>query len=351
MIFRRRFLCVCATAIFVVLCFFVILKHSFLSVPNDSHVNDSRVDESNESLFVDSGLPLPKAKAYSGSPSGSGAAYKENTSKTMFGDKVPNASSSIQVPIRFPDGTLVPQPPERTLADQVKLAKLFLEELDKDPSVIGVWQNTNNGRVYPLYPNMLYVQRRESVNEQGISFVESESRFGTATVPNDGPIPAGVRVIELDMNGDPIRDYIASGDFWEFVLSQGFDPNTYGDLAAELVTEIKREYNPRETFNAGEEHTEDDTWTSGLDSYLEQADNFPSSKAEIDSPLQSIPVDREIRFRSLFHQYEFEKELQRTEEVEAEIAGWRNHLPSPAQTDAEPRENDVRESVRDPQIP
>ena len=348
MTFRQNLLCLCATAVFVFLCFFVILKRSFLSVPNDSSVNDSSGGENNESLFADSGPPLPEAKAYSGSPSGSSVADRGNTSKTMFGDKVPNTSSSPQVPITFPDGTLVPQPPERTLADQVKFAKLFVEELDKDPSVIGIFQNPDNGRVYPLYPNMLYVQRRECVNEQGIKFVEGESRFGTATVSNDGPIPAGVRVIELDMNGEPIRDYIASGDFWEFILSQGFDPVTYRDLAAELVSEIEREYYPKETFNASEDRIEDDNWTSGLDNYLEQADDFPTSKAE---PLQSIPVDREIRFRSLFHQYEFEKGLQRTEQAEAEIMGGRDRLPSPAKTDAVPWESDVKESVRYPQIP
>ena len=239
-------------------------------------------------------------------------------------------------------------PRREQLADQVKLAKLFVEELDKDLSVIGIFQNSDNGRVYPLYPNMLYVQRRKSVNEQGIEFVEGENRFGTAVVSDDGPIPVGVRVIELDMNGEPIRDYIASGDFWEFILSQGFDPVTYGDLAAELVSEIERDYQPKKAFSAREVRTEDDNWTSGLDSYLEQADDFPTSKAE---PLQSIPVNKEIRFRSLFHQYEFEKELQRTEKAEAEIMGREDRLPPTPETDAALQESDVRESAGNPQIP
>ena len=346
MTLRQKILCLCAAAVFVFLCFFVILKRSFLSLPNDSSVG-----ENNESLFADSGPPLPEAKAYSGSPSGSSVADKGNTSKTMFGDKVPKTSSSPQVPITLPDGTLVPQPPERTLADQVKLAKLFVEEFDKDSSVIGISQNNDTGRVYPLYPNTVYVKRTEGVNEQGIRFIERESRFGTAGVSLDGPIPAGVRVIELDMNGDPIRDYIASGDFWEFILSHGFDPVTYGDLVTEIVAEIEREYYPKETYNSGKGHTGDDNWTSGLENYLEQADDFPPSKTETVLTLLSIPMDKEIRLRSLFHQYEFENELQRTEKAEAEIMEWGNRLPYSPAADAALQENDVRKSVRDPQIP
>jgi hypothetical protein len=167
----------------------------------------------------------------------------------------------------------------------------------------------------------------------------------------DGPIPAGVRVIELDMNGDPIRDYIASGDFWEFILSHGFDPVTYGDLVTEIVAEIEREYYPKETYNSGKGHTGDDNWTSGLENYLEQADDFPPSKTETVLTLLSIPMDKEIRLRSLFHQYEFENELQRTEKAEAEIMEWGNRLPYPPAADAAVQENDVRKSVRDPQIP
>ena len=65
MIFRRGLLCLCAAAIFVFLCFCVILKRSFLSVPNGSSVSDisnSSVGENNESHFADSTPQLPKAK-------------------------------------------------------------------------------------------------------------------------------------------------------------------------------------------------------------------------------------------------------------------------------------------------
>ncbi len=358
MIFRRRFLCLCATAICVVLCLYVLSKRNPFSV-----TNNIRGSENNESHFIDNTPQLPKAKApdrmkEKSSPSSSRVGAQTNESQTNIGDNVLNASSSsdkieihasrdIEVPVRFPDGTLIPQPPERTLEDEVRLTKLLLEELDKDSSVIGICQNNDTGRVYPLYPNTVYVKRTEGVNEQGIRFIEGESRFGTAGVSLDGPIPAGVRVIELDMNGDPSRDYIASGDFWEFILSHGFDPVTYGDLVTEIVAEIEREYHPKETFNSGKGHTGNDNWTSGLENYLEQAHDFPPSKTET---VSTVPMDKEIRLRSLFHQYEFEKELQRTEKAESEIMGWGNRLPYPPAADAAIQEDDARKSVRDLQI-
>ena len=350
MIFRRRFLCLCVTAICVALCLFVLSKRNPFSV-----TNNVRGNENNESHFTDSTPQLPKAKTSNriqgnSSPSGGRIGAQKNESQTSTGDNVLNASSSIEVPIRFPDGTLIPQPPERTLEDEVRLTKLLLEELDKDSSVIGISQNNDTGKAYPLYPNTVYVKRTEGVNEQGIKFIEGESRFGTAGVSLDGLIPAGVRVIELDTNGDPIRDYIASGDFWEFILSHGFDPVTYGDLVTEIVAEIEREYRPKETFNSGKGHTGDDNWTSGLENYLEQADDFPPSKTGTVSTVPLIPMDKEVRLRSLFHQYEFEKELQRTEKAEAEIMGWGNRLPYSPAADAAPQENDVRKSVRDPKI-
>ena len=334
------------------LCWFFLLNRSFLSVPNGgsvSDISDSSVEENNGSHFTDSGSQLPEAKtsdSMKGNSSflGRWVAAQKNESPTSTGNKTTSTSSSPQVPITFPDGNLVPQPPERTLEDEVRLTKLLLEELDKDPSVIGICENSDTGRVYPLYPNTVYVKRTEGVNEQGIRFIEEESRFGTEGVSLDGPIPAGVRVIELDMNGDPIRDYIASGDFWEFILSHGFDPVTYGDLVTEIVAKIEREYHPKETFNSVKGHTEDANWTSGLENYLEQANNFPPSKTE------TVPIDKEIRLRSLFHQYEFEKELQRTEQAESEIMGWGNRLPYPPAADAALQENDERKSIRDPQI-
>ena len=153
MIFRRRFLYLYAIAICVVLCWFFLLNRSFLSVPSGgsvSDISDSSVEENNGSHFTDSGSQLPETKtsdSMKGHSSflGRRVAAQKNESQTSTGNKTTSTSSSPQVPITFPDGNLVPQPPERTLEDEVRLTKLLLEELDKDSSVIGICQNVEAG--------------------------------------------------------------------------------------------------------------------------------------------------------------------------------------------------------------
>jgi hypothetical protein len=121
----------CTVAIIVALgVVFVIFKHDSLS-----NLSNTGAKETYENGFTTSEATLSKPKADgrtkgggSTSTSGNGVADQKPVHQAMSGgNPTANSSPTPVVPIRFPDGTLVPQPRQLTLEDEVALAKRFLE--------------------------------------------------------------------------------------------------------------------------------------------------------------------------------------------------------------------------------
>ena len=261
------------------------------------------------------------------SSSGNGVADQKPVHQSMSDSNPTNDSSSTPaVPIRFPDGTLVPQPQQRTLEEDVALTKRFLEFYDKDPSTIGVVDH-GGGKFFPLYPNTVYLTPIKSVNEKGEVRLEGQTAFGTADVPDDAPIPAGVRVIELNPEGDPIREYIASGSWREYLLDWGFDPAQYEDLLAEL----ERMGDSTEGANTAVVGAMNDDRIADMGTSPNQTDDFTENytpdAVESESSEQSTRVDREQRLRSLLRKFGLEDEEHRPKKVGAETTEWQDRPP------------------------
>lgn len=323
----RTLLCLCFLAIIVALgVVLVALKHSSLSDPSNTGAKDIY---GNDFTTSEGMLSKPKADGRTkggGSTSGNGVADPKPVHQAMSGGHAMDDSSSTPVvPIRFPDGTLVSQPPRSTLEDEVALAKRFLEFYDKDPSTIGVVDR--GGKFFPLYPNTLYLTPERSVNEEGQAYLVGQTSFGTADVPDDGPIPAGVRVIELSPEGDPIREYIASGDWREYLLDWGFDPAQYEDLLAEL----ERAGDSTKGANTAVVDPMNDGRIADMGDYPDQTDDFAENytpdEIGAESSEQSTRVDREQRLRSLLRQFGLEDEGRHPKKVDAETTEWQDRTP------------------------
>jgi hypothetical protein len=347
----RTLFCLCTVAIIVALgVVFVIFKHDSLS-----NLSNTGAKETYENGFTTSEATLSKPKADgrtkgggSTSTSGNGVADQKPVHQAMSGgNPTANSSPTPVVPIRFPDGTLVPQPRQLTLEDEVALAKRFLEFYDKDPSTMGV-VDRGGSKFFPLYPNTVYVTRKESVNEEGRVYLVGQTSFGVAEVPNNAPIPAGVRVIELSSEGDPIRDYIASGDWREYLLERGLSPTQYEDLLAEL----DREGYSTEGTNTAVVDAMNDDGTADMGAYPDQTDNLAAdntpSEVEADAPQKAMPVDSEQQLRSLLRQFGLEDEEHRPKKVDAEMTERRDRPPVSDKPVDTLKRSDAAEPLREP---
>ena len=157
--------------------------------------------------------------------------------------------------------------------------------------------------------------------------LEGQTAFGTADVPDDAPIPAGVRVIELSPEGDPIREYIASGSWREYLLDWGFDPAQYEDLLAEL----ERMGDSTEGANTAVVGAMNDDRIADMGTSPNQTDDFTENYTpdvvEAESSEQSTRVDREQRLRSLLRKFGLEDEERRPKKVGAETTEWQDRPP------------------------
>ena len=323
------YICTVATVL-VLLAVLLFFKHRGQFASGNRPKVSSAKDGKLVSAINDVDLPQIEANNLTkrgGSASSNGVAHQKRLHRAMSGGNPPNDSSSTpEVPIWFPDGTLVPQPKQLTLEDDVALAKRFIEFYDKDPSTIGVVDH-GGGKFFPLNPNTVYVTRKMDVNQEGQLYLVGQSSFGTVDVPEDAPIPAGVRVIELSPQGDSIREYIASGDWREFLLEQGVDPAQLEDILAEL--EMVGD------FTEGTNNTVlgaiNDEGIADMGAYPNQTDEFSDNNTTdvvgAKSSDQSARADREQRLRSLMRQLELEDEAYRPEREDAETAERQDRPP------------------------
>lgn len=317
--FPKWLVCLCFLAIIVALgVVFVILNNDSLFDPSNSRAKESY--ENDFSTVKDTlSKPIINGRTKGGSStSGIGVADPKPIHQAMSGGHTMDDSSlTPEVPIWFPDGTLVPQPQQRTLEEDVALSNRFIEFYDEDPSTIGV-VDRGGGKYFPLYPNTVYVTRKMGVNEEGRAYLVGQTSFGTADVPDDGPIPAGVSVIELSPEGDPIREYIASGDWREFLLEQGVDPTQLEDILAEL----EKVGDPTKGANTAVVDAMNDEGIADMVTYPDQTDdfaeNYPHDEVDAESSDQSTRADREQRLRSLMRKLELEDEEYRQERENAE---------------------------------
>jgi hypothetical protein len=203
-------------------------------------------------------------------------------------------------------------------------------------------------RFLPLYPNTVYLTRLESVNEDGQTLLVGQTAFGTVEIPKYAPIPAGVRVIELSSEGDPIRDYIASGDWREYLLERGLSPTQYEDLLAEL----DREGYSTEGTNTAVVDAMNDDGTADMGAYPDQTDNLAAdntpSEVEADAPQKAMPVDSEQQLRSLLRQFGLEDEEHRPKKVDAEMTERRDRPPVRDEPVDALKGKDAAEPLREP---
>ena len=326
--FAKTLLGLCFVAILLALgVVFVMLQHDSLSDLNNTGAEETY--ENGFSTGVDA-LSKPKTagrKEGERATSVNGVTDQKPVHDSLSGgNTMYDSSTTPEVPIRFPDGTLVPQPRQLTLEEEVALAKRFLEFHDKDASTIGV-VDRGGGKFFPLYPNTVYVTPNRSVNKEGRVFLKGQTAFGTVEIPEDAPIPAGVRVIELSREGDPTREYIASGDWGEFLLERGVDPAQFEDL----IADTERENYSTDQANAAIVDAINHDRIADMGTYPNQiddfAENYTPDEIEVGSSEQSTRVDREQRLRSLLRQFGLEDEERRPKKLDAETVEWQNRPP------------------------
>ena len=178
---------------------------------------------------------------------------------------------------KWPDGTIgtditakpdkpgMPTPWDLSIEEETELAEQWLAFQDKDSSVIGVTKG-KDGKFLPMYEDTIYITRSERVSENGNVVYAGKSVHGVydGFDPATEPVPAGIRVIELDKEGNTLADYVSNGDPWQYVVSRGLDPIAYfyGEETAEFFAEyfdasppvttqrFSAEYDGRDTASA-----------------------------------------------------------------------------------------------------
>lgn len=346
---QRRFFVLCLTVTFTFGgLFFVIYMRGSLSLdkrlplPLGGRTGAQNLPSSESSTDLQEG-DLPKARTCSRANSdakllmGESVLDQDGSPRAVLGSRVPQRNNEHPLPDMLPDGKPLKQPQRLTIDEEAELTKLLLERFDEDPSILGITRGSD-GRVYSLWPNTIYIRHKEMVNEWGELF-HSQIRFGTADVSASGQIPAGVRVIELNVDGDPIREYISSGDDYSPARSMaayGVAADTGETPVAECEGVDFAEANSSEDESAtmqnayeaigpatanSENHGWLDMWLANLQGESGQADSSLDAlvEAEPSSPLLSR-TDREQRARLLLRQYGLEKGMQQLQEVDPEMA-------------------------------
>ena len=73
-----------------------------------------------------------------------------------------------------------------------------------DKNISGGYRSNKTGKIYPLYPNTVYVRYKEIVAPDGTVHRFIGSNRGTVTLGPSGEVPPGVTVLDLDKEGvDP----------------------------------------------------------------------------------------------------------------------------------------------------
>ena len=73
-----------------------------------------------------------------------------------------------------------------------------------DKNISGGYRSNKTGKIYPLYPNTVYVRYKEIVAPDGTVHRFIGSNSGTVTLGPSGEVPPGVTVLDLDKEGvDP----------------------------------------------------------------------------------------------------------------------------------------------------
>lgn len=138
-----------------------------------------------------------------------------------------------------PDKEGMPTPWDLSIEEEVELAEQWLAHYDDDPNVVGVSKD-RNGNFIPLYENTIYITRSERQTKKGNVVYTGKGYKGIYDFnPATEPVPAGMRVIELDKEGNTLADYISNGDPWQYILARGLDPIVYfyGEETAEFMAE------------------------------------------------------------------------------------------------------------------
>lgn len=129
---------------------------------------------------------------------------------------------------RKPDKPGMPTPWDLSIEEETELAEQWLAFQDKDSSVVGVTKG-KDGKFLPLYEDTIYIRRSERETENGNVVYTGKSVKGIydGFDPATEPVPAGIRVIELDQEGNTLADYVSNGDPWQYIVSRGLDPIVY----------------------------------------------------------------------------------------------------------------------------
>ena len=206
--------------------------------------------------------------------------------------------------IKYPDGTPVPvQPRALTIDEEAELLTLMLEYHDKDPSIVAI-STLPDGKVFPMYDGgTMYVKRTEITDENGNIVLKGKSLFGNADYPDDGPIPPGTRVFELDSDYNIIAEYIQSDNPWDYIISRGLDPIIYHGYV--LPSDFDGEpYSWETDYHLANTVESLEVGSSNTDLSLDADEHFNqmSDPSEIDAPPHSPPKKQDLlrRFLGLF---------------------------------------------------
>ena len=299
----RSILYLCLLCVIFVLAWFLLTPPEPPPLQDDSHVPPSAHSVSSQEDSSVQSKPTPNIrthKASSNTGRGNGIASLDNTgSATSHTDE----ATSPPPLIKFPDGTPVPvQPRELTIDEEAELLTLMLEYHDKDPSIVGI-STTPSGKVFPMYNGgTMYVKRTEITDENGNLVLKGKSQFGNADYPDDGPIPPGTRVFELDSDDNIIAEYIQSDNPWDYIISRGLDPLIY--YGYNLPPDIDGQPYPWETdYSSADaiESTEvgipnNDLSLNADKRFNQMTDSLPS---EINAPPHSPPKKQDLLRRFL----------------------------------------------------
>lgn len=77
-----------------------------------------------------------------------------------------------------------------------------------DKNISGGYRSNKTGRIYPLYPNTVYVRYKEIVAPDGTAHRFIGSNRGTVTLGPSGEVPPGVTVLDLDKEGVDPYDFL-----------------------------------------------------------------------------------------------------------------------------------------------
>ncbi len=213
--------------------------------PSNSTTNNTHADGIAAEYTEDGSASGPKTLSTYTTVTSDGA---EQTVTVTYEDGITTKTTVT----KWPDGTIgtditakpdrpgMPTPWDLSIEEETELAEQWLAFQDKDSSVIGVTKG-KDGKFLPMYEDTIYIRRseRETENENVVYAGKSVHGVYDGFDPATEPVPAGIRVIELDKEGNTLADYISNGDPWQYIVSRGLDPIVYfyGEETADFFAE------------------------------------------------------------------------------------------------------------------